>query len=119
MNSIPAKLLTIYVGEGVKWQGKTLYHALVLKLKEAGLAGVTVIRGIEGYGKRRSIYSARLIELSYDLPVIVEAVDQADKIATVLPQMQTMVTQGLITVSDVEIIWRDEGAKNTSKPNLE
>ncbi|WP_258359108.1 DUF190 domain-containing protein [Moorella sulfitireducens (nom. illeg.)] len=107
MKSRPAKRLTIYVGEGVKWQGKALYHALVLKLKEAGIAGVTVTRGIEGYGKRNSIYAARIIDLSYDLPVIVEAVDRAEKVASVLPEVQAMVSQGLITVSDVEIILPD------------
>lgn len=104
MNSITAKRLTIYVGEGMKWQGKALYHALVLLLKGAGLAGVTVIRGIEGYGKRNSIYAARIIDLSYDLPVVVEAVDSAEKVASVLPQVRAMVSQGLITISDVEII---------------
>ncbi|BCV20444.1 DUF190 domain-containing protein [Moorella sp. Hama-1] len=104
MDSSKAKRLTVYLGEGLKWQGKSLYHALVLELKVAGLAGVTVSRGIEGYGKRRQLYASRLLELSADLPVVVEAVDSPEKINAVLPRVRAMVRQGLITLADVEII---------------
>lgn len=101
---IAAKRLTIYIGEAAQWQGKTLYHAILLKLKEAGIAGATVLRGIEGYGERNQIRTARLIDLSSDLPIIIEAVDTADKIEHILPLVQSMVKQGLITLTDVQII---------------
>lgn len=100
----PAKLLTIYIGEGMQWQGKSLYHALVMKLKEAGIAGATVIRGVEGYGEANRLHTTRLLDLSADLPVIVEAVDQAEKIEKVLPEIQAMVSRGLITLADVQVI---------------
>lgn len=100
----PAKLLTIYTGETVQWKGKALYQALVMKLKQNGIAGATAIRGIEGYGARKQLHVAKLLDLSVDLPVIVEAVDTEEKIRNILPLVQEMVTQGLITLSDVEII---------------
>jgi len=100
----PAKKLTIYMGEAMQWKGKSLYHALVLKLKEAGIAGATVIRGLEGYGEANRLRTARLLDLSADLPVIVTAVDQADKIDQVLPDIRTMVTRGLITLTDVQVV---------------
>jgi len=100
----PAKMLTIYMGEAMQWKGKSLYHALVLKLKEAGIAGATVIRGLEGYGEANRLRTARLLDLSADLPVIVMAVDQAEKIEQVLPEVRTMVARGLITLTDVQVI---------------
>lgn len=102
-----AKLLTVFAGETVQWKGKSLYQALVLKLKENGIAGATAIRGIEGYGARNKLRVARLLDLSADLPIIVEAVDTEENIRRVLPMVQEMVTQGLITLTDVEVIlWR-------------
>ncbi|MHB1421435.1 MAG: DUF190 domain-containing protein [Bacillota bacterium] len=86
------------------WKGKPLYHALVLKLKENGIVGATAIRGIEGYGARNQLHAARLLDLSADLPVIVEAVDTEEKIRKVLPVIQEMLTQGMITIVDVEVI---------------
>ncbi|WP_338819046.1 hypothetical protein MTCOM_04640 [Moorella thermoacetica] len=112
MTGTRAKRLTVYLGEGMKWQGMALYHALVLELKAAGLAGVTVVRGIEGYGKRKQLYASRLLELSADLPVLVEAVDSPEKINAVLPRVREMVQQGLITLADVEIIFSAGTASN-------
>lgn len=100
----PAKLLTVYTGEAVQWKGRALYQALVLKLKEHNIAGATAMRGIEGYGAKKQLHVAKLLDLSADLPVIVQAVDTADKILGVLPLVQEMVPQGLITVADVEVI---------------
>lgn len=98
-----AKLLKIYVGENVLWEGKPLFQALMFKLKNAGLAGVTVTRGIEGFGQLKAVHTARLLELSADLPMIVECVDLSDKIETVLPEIQTMVPRGLILTTDVMV----------------
>lgn len=99
-----AKLMTIYIGEAMQWKGKSLYHALVLKLKELGIAGATVIRGLEGYGEANRLRTARLLDLSADLPVIVMVVERAEKIEQVLPEIRPMVAQGLITLADVQIV---------------
>lgn len=99
-----AKLLTIYIGEAMQWKGKSLYHTLVLKLKEAGIAGATVIRGVEGYGEANRLRTARLLDLSGDLPIIVMAVDRAEKIEQVLPEIRPMVAKGLMTLTDVQVV---------------
>ncbi|PKM82318.1 MAG: hypothetical protein CVU89_04755 [Firmicutes bacterium HGW-Firmicutes-14] len=98
------KLLKIYVGETEKWKGKSLYHQLVIKLKEEGIAGVTVYRGIEGYGADKVLHSAKILDLSADLPMVVEAVDKEENIKKVLPVVREMVPRGLVMVVDVEII---------------
>jgi len=98
------KLLKVYLGETEKWKGKTLYHQLVLKLKEEGIAGVTVYRGIEGYGADKVLHSAKILDLSADLPMVIEAVDTEENITKVLPLVQEMVPRGLVMVVDVEII---------------
>jgi PII-like signaling protein len=99
-----AKLLKIYVGETEKWKGKNLYHQLVLKLKEAGIAGVTVYRGIEGYGADKVLHRAKVLDLSADLPIVVEAVDSEEYILKVIPLVKEMVPRGLIMIVDVEIV---------------
>ncbi len=100
------KLLKIYIGENVRWQGQPLYRALVLKLKQAGLAGVTVLRGVEGYGQQKVVHTTRLLELSADLPMIIECVDTAEKIEAVLPDICQMVKRGLVLTTDINIVKR-------------
>lgn len=85
-------------------KGKSLYNALVLKAKELGLAGATATKGIEGYGGRNKINTARIVDLSADLPVVVEIVDKPEKIDAALPVFQEMVEHGLITVVDVKVL---------------
>ncbi|MHB9095996.1 MAG: DUF190 domain-containing protein [Eubacteriales bacterium] len=99
-----SKLLKIYVGETEKWKGKNLYHQLLLRLKEEGIAGVTVYRGIEGYGADKVLHSSRILDLSADLPMVIEAVDSEENITKVLPLVKEMVPRGLIMVVDVEVI---------------
>lgn len=98
------KLLKIYISEDSEYKNHNLYHAIVLKLKEADVAGVTVFRGIEGYGKGKRINSVRLLELSSSLPIIIEAIDKAEKIEKALPIIESMIGEGLITISDTEVI---------------
>jgi PII-like signaling protein len=98
------KLLKVYVGETEKWKGKSLYHQLLLKLKEHGIAGVTVYRGIEGYGADKVLHSAKILDLSADLPMVIEAVDTEENITKVLPLVKEMVPRGLVMVVDIEII---------------
>lgn len=100
----PCKLIKIYISEDSMYHGHNLYHALVIKLKELGLAGVTVTRGIEGFGKGKRVQSARIIELSSSLPIIVEVVDIPDRIEKALPIIEEMVNEGLILITDVSVI---------------
>jgi uncharacterized protein len=98
------QLLRIFVGESDKWEGKPLYEALVLKAREMGLAGATMLRGLMGYGAASRVHTAKILRLSEDLPVIVEIVDRQEKIASFLPMIDEMVQEGLVTLERVQII---------------
>ncbi|MFL5686336.1 MAG: DUF190 domain-containing protein [Chloroflexota bacterium] len=97
-------LLRIYIGESDQWHGKPLYQAIVERLRERGLAGATVLRGIEGYGAKAHLHTTRILRLSEDLPVLIEVVDQEDRLRAVLPELDGMVGDGLITLERVEVI---------------
>jgi hypothetical protein len=98
------KLLRIFVGESDRWQGKPLYQAIVERVREEGLAGATVLRGIEGFGADSRLHTARILRLSEDLPVVVEIVDSAEEIERILPILDEMVGEGMVTVERVEVI---------------
>jgi len=104
MQSGKCKLLKIYIGELQRYEGKSLYHAIVLKLGELGIAGATVSRGVEGYGVDKLIKKAGILDLSADLPMIIEAVDTEEKINTVVPVIAPMVRRGMMYVLDVDVI---------------
>ncbi len=97
-------LVRIYVGEADTWHGRPLYEAIVHLLRDRGLAGATVLRGIEGFGARAVLHTTRILRLSEDLPVLIEVVDQEERVRAVLPELDAMVTDGLITLEPVEII---------------
>jgi len=97
------KLLKIYIGESERYKNKTLYQYLVRWLKDKGIKGVTVGRGIEGYGQDKVLHSARILELSSDLPIILEVVDTEEIINALLPELCNMVPKGLIFTVDIEI----------------
>jgi len=99
-----ARRLRIYVGESDQYKGRPLYHAIVLKAKELGLAGATVHRGIEGFGANSRLHTARILVLSSDLPVVIDIVDSIEYIDKILPFLDEAVKEGLITIEDVEII---------------
>ncbi len=96
-------LVRIYLGESDRWHGKPLYQAIVAHLRERGLAGATVLRGIEGFGAKQHLHTSRILGLSEDLPVLIEAVDAEEKIRAVLPELDAMVREGLITLEKVEV----------------
>ena len=102
---IPEKgcLLRIFIGESDRWHGKPLYEAIVLKARELHLAGATVLRGPMGFGASSRIHTAKILRLSEDLPMVVEIVDSREKIDTLLPHVNEMVTQGLVTLEDVTV----------------
>lgn len=97
-------LVRIYIGESDTWHGRPLYQAIVEHLRERGLAGATVLKGVEGFGAKAHLHTTRILRLSEDLPVLIEAVDQEDRIRAVLPELDEMVNDGLITLEKVEVI---------------
>lgn len=105
-------LARIYIGESDTWQGRPLYEAIVHLLRERNLAGVTVIRGIEGFGAKQHLHTTRILRLSEDLPVLIEVVDAEERVRAILPELDAMVTGGLITLEQVEVIaYRAEGER--------
>jgi uncharacterized protein len=98
-------LLRVYLGESDRSDGgKPLYQAIVERMRDRGLAGATVLRGIEGFGAKQHLHTTRILRLSEDLPIVIEAVDTEEKIRAVLPEMDEMVGDGLITLERVEVI---------------
>jgi len=99
------KLLKIYIGESDKWQHESLYHAIVKIVKEHGLAGATVTRGIEGFGANSRVHTKNIEVLSQDLPIVIEIIDTEEKINEIAKIIEPMITEGLmVTIHDVEII---------------
>ncbi len=97
-------LVRIYLGESDKWHGRPLYQAILARLRERGLAGATVLRGIEGFGAKQHVHSTRILSLSEDLPVLIEAVDTEEKVRAILPELDEMLAEGLITLEKVNVI---------------
>jgi PII-like signaling protein len=97
------RLLRVFVGESDKHDGRPLYEWLVLKAREAGLAGATVLRGIEGFGAHSRLHTAKILRLSEDLPIVVEIVDLAEKIEAFLPTVDAAIGEGLATVEKVDV----------------
>jgi hypothetical protein len=100
----PALLARIYVGESDHHDGRPLYQAIVERLRERGIAGATVLRGIEGYGASARLHTARLLRLSEDLPILIEVVDEEARLRAVLPELDELVGDGLITLEKVEVL---------------
>lgn len=99
-----AKLVRIFIGESDRWRGKPLYDAIVESLRTNDIAGVTVYRGICGYGAHRRFHKEKRLALSSDLPIILSVVDEESKIRAYLPILEQMVDEGLVVLSDVDVI---------------
>ena len=99
-----ARRLSIVIGEDDTWHGKPLYTEIVHRAHAAGMAGASVFRGIEGFGASNHIHTTRILSLSDDLPVAVIVVDTAEKIDAFVADIQPLVSEGLITVADVEVV---------------
>ncbi len=106
MVSIPreGKLLRIFIGEQDKWQGKPLYEAVVQLARQEGLAGATCLKGFLGYGAKSHMHTAKLLRLSEDLPIVIEIVDSEEKIQALLPKLDPMIGDGLITLEKAEVL---------------
>ena len=97
-------LLRIFVGESDRHGHHPLYEAIVLKARENGLAGATVLRGVMGFGKHSILHTAKILRLSEDLPMVVEIVDSAEKIDNFLPVLNEMIKDGLVTLERVKVV---------------
>ena len=97
-------LMRIHIGERDKFHGKPLYEALVLRLRERGFAGATVLRGIMGFGANSQVHTDRFVELSMDLPIIIECIETEENIEAILPELDQMLGGGLITLERVKVI---------------
>lgn len=98
------KLLRLFIGESDTWHGRPLYQAIVERVRAEGLAGATVLRGIEGFGADSHLHTSRILRLSEDLPVVIEIVDTPERIDEVLPLLDEMVTEGMLTLERVQIV---------------
>jgi uncharacterized protein len=98
------KLVRIFIGESDKHGRKPLYQAIVEMLREEGMAGATVLRGIEGFGATSRLHTARILRLSEDLPIVIEVADTAERIEAIMPRLDEMVTEGLVTLERVEVV---------------
>ena len=98
------QLLRVFIGESDRCEGEPLYRAIVLKARELGLAGATVLRGAMGYGANSRVHTTKLLELSTDLPILIEIVDSAEKVESLLPFLDQAVGEGLITIEAVRVL---------------
>lgn len=109
-----AMLLRIFIGESDRWKHQPLYEAIVLKAREVHLAGATVLRGPMGFGKSSRLHTAKVLQLSMDLPLVIEVVDTEDKINSFLPVLDEMMQGGLVTLENIRVI--DYRAKSDTPP---
>jgi PII-like signaling protein len=104
-------LLRIFIGESDRWHGQPLYHAIVELARKEGLAGATVLRGIEGFGADSHMHTARILRLSEDLPIVIEVVDTAENVNRIMPMLDSMIAEGLVTTERVHVVaYRGAGA---------
>jgi PII-like signaling protein len=107
----PAQRLRIYLGERDHQGSQPLYTAIVQAARTAGIAGATVLKGIEGYGGHSVVHAARIVDLSADLPIVVELIDRPAAIAAFLPIVTGMLGGGLVTLEDLTIVYRSAGKR--------
>ena len=105
-----AVLLRIFIGENDKYEKAPLFEWIVRKAREEGLAGATVLRGLEGYGAHSRLHTAKILRLSSDLPIVIEIVDTADKIEAFLPLIDDAISEGLATIENVEVHFYRSGS---------
>ena len=101
------KLLKIYIGEQDRFDGKLLYEAIIKKAREEGLAGATVLRGIEGLGAHGNLHKTKILRLAEDLPIVIEIANTTERIESFLPTLTKMVSKGLIITQNIRIVSYD------------
>ena len=98
------KYVRIFIGESDRWHHRSLADAIVEMVRAEGLAGATVTRGLAGFGAHSRIHTAHVLRLSEDLPIVIDIVDRPDRIERILPKLDEMVGEGLVVISDVEVL---------------
>ncbi|NGO69664.1 DUF190 domain-containing protein, partial [Streptomyces boncukensis] len=107
--------LTVFIGENDTWRHRPLYSEIVHRARAAGLAGASVFRGIEGFGASSLVHTSRLLSLSEDLPVAIVVVDAEARVRAFLPQLDELVSEGLVILDEVEVI-RYAGREAAEEP---
>jgi len=97
-------LLRIFIGESDKRDNRPLYEVIVEEARRRGLAGATVLRGVMGFGANSRIHTSKILRLSEDLPMVIEMVDEADKINAFIPDLDAMIREGLVTLEHVRVL---------------
>jgi len=110
-----AVLLRVFIGESDRWEHKPLYEAIVLKAREMHLAGATVLRGPMGFGKTSRLHTTKILQLSMDLPMVIEIVDSEEKINSFLPVLNPMLQGGLATLEKVRVLHYHGNKREDSK----
>ncbi len=100
-----AYLLRIYIGESDKIEGKPLCEVIVEEARKRGMAGATVLRGVLGFGANSRIHTSKVLRLSEDLPILVEIVDEEEKINAFLPELDSMIKEGMVTLEKVKVVF--------------
>jgi PII-like signaling protein len=109
------QLLRIFVGECDTWHGAPLHSAIIAVLKRSDMAGASVFRGIEGFGSHREIHLAKIVNLRGKLPILIEVVDDEQKIAAVIPFVEPMISEGAMTLERVEYCRFDRSSRNIGR----
>ena len=109
-------LLRVFIGKSDRYEHKPLYEMIVQKVRQLGLAGAAVLRGTEGFGAHSTVHKSALLELSSDLPIVIEVIDSEAKIQTLLPHLETIVTEGMVTMEHVMILTYRHGRTPKSQP---
>jgi PII-like signaling protein len=108
-------LLRIFIGENDRYQNHLLYEWIVRQAREHGLAGATVVRGIEGFGRHSRMHTAKILRLSADLPIVIEIVDTKEKIEAFLPLIDAAIPEGLATLEKVQIRFYRSGKQDRNE----
>ena len=108
-------LVRIFIGESDRWHHQPLHIALLQRLRKEGIAGATVLHGVAGFGANSVVHTSHLLGLSQDLPVLIEVVDTQDQIDRIMPVLDEMVTEGLVTMEKVEVVKYAPGRKESGK----
>lgn len=114
-----AKLMRIYIGENDRWEGKPLHEAILEALRAHQVAGATIYRGILGYGANRRVRREATLNLSHDRPVLLSIVDTEEKLRSFTPTLEKMIQQGIVVMSDVEVVKYTHDYKMTERRTKE
>lgn len=107
-------LVRVYIGELDKWRHQPLSTALVERIRREGFAGATVLHGVAGFGARSVLHTTHILRLSEDLPVVIEVVDSEEHVQRLMPILDEMVTEGLVTTERVQVIKYSPGTRPSS-----